>query len=69
MGNFDDNLKDIIDLEVIDGCRAPFDVPHGSDGNQLLVFTWARSRRLLCHEHAKMLMLELEAVFEGGLVK
>ena len=50
-------------------CRAPFDVPHGDDGKPVVCFHLGTFTAYLCDEHAKMLIEELEAVFEGGLAK
>ena len=50
-------------------CRAPFDAPHDSDGKPVACFHLGTFTARLCDEHAHMLMLELEAVFEGGFVK
>jgi hypothetical protein len=50
-------------------CRAPFDAPHDGGGKPVACFHLGTFTARLCDEHAQMLMLELEAVFEGGLVK
>jgi hypothetical protein len=50
-------------------CRAPFDAPHGGEGKPVACFHLGTFTARLCDEHAKMLIEELEAVFEGGLVK
>jgi hypothetical protein len=50
-------------------CRDPFDGPHGAAGKPVACFHLGTFTARLCDEHAKILMLELEAVFEGGLVK
>ena len=50
-------------------CRAPFDAPHEGDGRPVACFHLGTFTARLCDEHAKMLMQELEAVFEGGLAK
>jgi hypothetical protein len=50
-------------------CRAPFDAPDGGEGQPVACFHLGTFTARLCDEHAKMLMLELEAVFERGLTK
>jgi hypothetical protein len=50
-------------------CRAPFDAPHEDNGKRVACFHLGTFTARLCDEHAQMLMRELEAVFEGGLVK
>ena len=49
-------------------CRAPFDA-HDDEGKPVACFHLGTFTARLCDEHAKMLIEELEAVFEGGLVK
>ena len=49
--------------------RAPFDTPHGGDGKPVACFHLGTFTVRLCDEHVKMLVLELEAVFEDGLTK
>jgi hypothetical protein len=50
-------------------CRAPFDAPYGADDKPVACFHLGTFTARLCYEHAQMLILELEAVFEGGLAK
>jgi hypothetical protein len=50
-------------------CRAPFDAPHGADGKPVACFHLGTFTARLCDEHAQMLIVELEVVFDGGLVK
>jgi hypothetical protein len=50
-------------------CRAPFDALHESDGKRLACFHLGTFTARLCCEHTQMLMLELEAVFEGDWMK
>jgi hypothetical protein len=50
-------------------CRAPFDAPHSADGKPVACFHLGTFTARLCDEHAQMLIIELEAVFEGGLAK
>jgi hypothetical protein len=49
-------------------CRAPFDAPHERDGKRVACFHLGTFTARLCEEHAQMLMLELEAVFQGRLI-
>jgi hypothetical protein len=46
-------------------CRAPIDASHDGDGKRIACFHLGTFTARLCDEHAQMLMLELEAVFEG----
>jgi hypothetical protein len=50
-------------------CRAPIDAPHAADGKPVACFHLGTFTARLCDEHAQMLIVELEAVFEGGLAK
>jgi hypothetical protein len=50
-------------------CRAPFDAPHDAVGKPVACFHLGTFTARLCDEHAQMLIVELEAVFEGGLAK
>lgn len=50
-------------------CRAPFDASHGADGKLVACFHLGTFTARLCYEHAQMLIVELEAVFECGLAK
>ena len=50
-------------------CRAPFDAAHDADGKPVACFHLRTFTARLCDEHAQMLILELEALFEGGLAK
>ncbi len=50
-------------------CRAPFDAPHGGESKPVACFHLGTFTARLCNEHARMLMQELEAVFEGPLGK
>jgi hypothetical protein len=50
-------------------CRAPFDPPHSADDKPVACFHLGTFTARLCYEHAQMLILELEAVFEAGLAK
>jgi hypothetical protein len=50
-------------------CRAPFDAPHGGEVKPVACFHLGTFTARLCDEHVKILVLELEAVFEGGLAK
>jgi hypothetical protein len=44
-------------------------LPHDADGKPVACFHLGTFTARLCDEHAQMLILELEAVFEGGLAK
>ena len=50
-------------------CRVAFDAPHNADGKPVACFHLGTFTARLCDEHAQMLIVELEAVFEGGLAK
>lgn len=50
-------------------CRAAFDDPHDAEGKRVACFHLGTFTARLCDEHAQMLMLELEAVFESDSVK
>jgi hypothetical protein len=50
-------------------CRAPFDALHDAESKPVACFHLGTFTARLCYEHAQMLILELEAVFEGGLAK
>jgi hypothetical protein len=50
-------------------CRAPFDMLQGRCGKPVACFHLGTFTARLCDEHAKILMLELDAVFQGGLIK
>jgi hypothetical protein len=50
-------------------CRAPLDAPQDGECKPVACFHLGTFTARLCDEHAQMLTLELEAVFEGGLAK
>jgi hypothetical protein len=50
-------------------CRPPLDAPYGGEGTRVACFHLGTFTARLCDDHAQMLMQELEAVFEGGLIK
>jgi hypothetical protein len=50
-------------------CRAQSDAPDGDESEPVACFHLGTFTARLCNEHARMLMQELEAVFEGPLGK